>query len=239
MPPTTSFLALPDLHDKVDAVKAITRPLAQADLVLLPGDMTNGGIRHLLRLLDILEEVNEALYAVPGNWDTPQVLAHLSREGYNLHRTYVAYEDFVLVGVGGSLPFAGGFVFGEERLAAMLDEAIQGAPDLPLVLVCHQPPYGTACDRLDDGQHVGSRAVRDFILRVQPLLCFTGHIHEAQAVDSLGQTRLINPGPLWLSHAYAYAEISAGQVTTCEIRPITPHDTLSKRSRKPNENDPS
>jgi len=236
MPPV-SFLALPDLHDKADAVKAISRPLAQADVVLLPGDMTNGGIHHLLRLLDILEEVNEAIYAVPGNLDTPQILAHLSREGYNLHRTHVAYEDFVLAGVGGALPFAGKFVFSEAQLAAMLDESIQGAPDLPLVLVCHQPPYGTACDRLSDGQHVGSQAVRDFILRVQPALCFTGHIHEAQAVDRLGQTHILNPGPLWLSRAYAYAELEAGRVIACEIRPVTPHDALSKRSSKPSETD--
>ncbi|MCS6836291.1 MAG: metallophosphoesterase family protein [Anaerolineae bacterium] len=237
MPSTTSFLALPDLHDKADAVKAITRPLSQADFVLLPGDMTNGSVHHLLRLLDIVEEVNEAIYAVPGNLDTPQILAHLSREGCSLHRTHVAYEDFVLAGIGGALPFAGKFVFSEAQLATMLEEAVRGAPNLPLVLVCHQPPYGTACDCLSDGQHVGSRAVRDFILRVQPLLCFTGHIHEAQAVDTLGQTRIINPGPLWLSQAYAYAEIRAGQVTSCEIRPITPDDILSKRSSRPSEDD--
>jgi Icc-related predicted phosphoesterase len=38
--------------------------------------------------------------------------------------------------------------------------------------------------------------VRAFLERVQPRLCVTGHIHESRAVDAIGKTVVINPGPL-------------------------------------------
>jgi len=44
--------------------------------------------------------------------------------------------------------------------------------------------------------HVGSEAVRSFIENVQPELCICGHIHESMAEDSIGKTRIINPGML-------------------------------------------
>jgi Icc-related predicted phosphoesterase len=226
-----TFIALPDLHDKSDLLKLMGRELMHADAVLLAGDMTNGAIHQLLRLLSILEEFNEQIYAVNGNMDTHSMLGMLAREGMSLHRRHEICDGVVLAGVGGALPFAGKFVFTEAQLAQMLDESIAGAPDLPLALVCHQPPYGTALDRVG-ATHVGSHAVRDFILRVQPLVCFTGHIHEATGIDTLGRTTLINPGPAWQTNAYAYTEIEAGRLSLCEIRPITPESAKPKRSHK-------
>ncbi|MCU0512060.1 MAG: metallophosphoesterase family protein [Anaerolineae bacterium] len=221
----TTFIALPDLHDKSDHVKRIARPLHEADAVLLPGDMTNGSNHQLLRLFTLLDELNEQQYAVPGNMDTAAMLAYLAREGLNLHRTWQMLDDVALCGVGGALPFAGDFVFSEAQLAGLLQDCIAGVPErVPLVLVCHQPPLHTACDRLGNGQHVGSAAVRAFIERVQPLVCFTGHIHEAQAIDHVGRTAIINPGPLWHSQAYAFAEITGGTLVTLAIRPVQPHD---------------
>lgn len=218
----TRLIALPDIHDKVDSLKLIAHELARADAVLLAGDMTNGNMQNLLRLFNTLEEYNEHIYAVPGNMDTDAMLAYLAREGLNLHRTSQRLDGAALCGVGGALPFAGKFVFSETELAEFLDDSIRAVPEkIPKILVCHQPPYHTQCDQLPDGQHVGSHAVRAFIERVQPLICFCGHIHEAVAIDTIGQTQIINPGPLWQSRRYAFAEIQDGIVTTLEIRQVT------------------
>lgn len=215
----TTFIGLPDLHDQAEWLKKIGRPLAKANVVLLVGDMTNGSMNHLLRMFSILSDFNEQIYAVPGNMDTPQVLAHLAREGMSLHRRFELVDGIALVGVGGALPFDGDFVFSEEQLAAMLDEAIEGLPaGTPIVLVSHQPPYDTALDVIRTGQHVGSHAVRAWIEKHQPLVCLCGHIHEAAGVDRLGQTVLINPGPLATTSSYAYLDIREGQVVTAEIR---------------------
>lgn len=78
-------------------------------------------------------------------------------------------------------------------------------------LICnfHTPPYGT---RLDEApkltkelktiqvaghqltQPVGSKAVREAILKNEPLLGIHGHIHESAGAVTLGKTQLVNPG---------------------------------------------
>ena len=67
------------------------------------------------------------------------------------------------------------------------------------VYVVHSPPWGTACDRIHGGMHVGSQALRAFLERTQPPLSLSGHIHEGPAVsgrfhDVIGRTRVVNPG---------------------------------------------
>ncbi|MEJ2034326.1 MAG: metallophosphoesterase, partial [Deltaproteobacteria bacterium] len=62
------------------------------------------------------------------------------------------------------------------------------------ILVSHTPPYGTTTDRLSNGTHAGSPALRQFIEEEQPDLCLCGHIHEARGEDILGRTRVLNPG---------------------------------------------
>jgi Icc-related predicted phosphoesterase len=67
------------------------------------------------------------------------------------------------------------------------------------VLIAHAPPFRTFCDRLRTGQSVGSHAVREWILKNQPLISLHGHIHEAPSVsgqfwDFLGNTLCVNAG---------------------------------------------
>jgi hypothetical protein len=215
----TTFIALPDLHDHPESLKKIARPLMQADVVLLPGDMTNGNMNHLLRLFTILTDLNEHVYTVPGNMDTVKMLAHLAREGYNIHHRFEVLDGLALVGLGGALPFDGKFVFSEEETAQLLNDAIEDLPtNTPTLLVSHQPPYGSKLDVLSNGMHVGSKSVRAWIEQHQPLVCVCGHIHEAVGVDHIGNTILINPGPLWVTNSYAYFEIENGRVLTAEIR---------------------
>ena len=65
----------------------------------------------------------------------------------------------------------------------------------PLVLICHAPPLDTELDRVRDGLHAGSRAVREFIEKYQPKYFFCGHIHEAAGVSvEIGKTRAMNVG---------------------------------------------
>lgn len=51
-------------------------------------------------------------------------------------------------------------------------------PDDADVVFNHGPPLGYG-DRVVDGQHVGSLALRDRLWQVRPLAVFCGHIHEA------------------------------------------------------------
>ncbi|MGA2630297.1 MAG: metallophosphoesterase [Terriglobia bacterium] len=67
------------------------------------------------------------------------------------------------------------------------------------VAVMHSPPFETRCDVLFNGEHIGSRAIRRWIERHQPLLTLHGHIHESPKqsgsfFDRIGSTVVINPG---------------------------------------------
>jgi Icc-related predicted phosphoesterase len=73
----------------------------------------------------------------------------------------------------------------------------------------HVPPYGSGLDfapQLDDELRmvmsgagprmipVGSTAVRDAIMRYQPMLALHGHIHESRGIRRLGHSAVANPG---------------------------------------------
>ncbi|MBK5275454.1 MAG: hypothetical protein JJE30_10435, partial [Desulfuromonadales bacterium] len=67
----------------------------------------------------------------------------------------------------------------------------------------HSPPFGTDLDVLSSGEHVGSRAVRDFITRWarEGMLqaSFHGHIHESPDVSGsictvIEGVQCFNPG---------------------------------------------
>ncbi len=215
----TRFIALPDIHDHATDLRPMRFHFGEVDAVLLPGDMTNGGIANYHSLLSIIEPSNENILAVCGNMDTEQINMALASEGLSLHRRHQMLDGIAILGCGGALPFAGRYVFSEEELAGFLQDSLQGVPaEAPKILVCHQPPYG-ACDTAK-GTRVGSKAVREFIERVQPLLAFTGHIHEDVGIERIGETQVINPGPFWRSGKYAYAEIENGEVITLELRSV-------------------
>jgi hypothetical protein len=75
------------------------------------------------------------------------------------------------------------------------------------------------------GKHVGSTAVRAFLLEKKPALCLCGHIHESAGKEMLGTVEVCNPGPFSAAH-YAVVEVSDKQVS-CEIRSL-PVNTISR-----------
>jgi hypothetical protein len=132
-------------------------------------------------------------------------------------------EGLSIIGLGASLPtphngtpYEVAESYFEERLANAAQNLNRA---LPLILVSHQPPFDTLADSVKAGLHVGSKSVRRFIEHYQPLVCFTGHIHEGRGIDTIGNTQVINPGPVYNGN-YAYAEIS-DRVDLLEIRSIS------------------
>ena len=94
----------------------------------------------------------------------------------------------------------------EEELAARIERLAQAVPDMDRAIFnIHVPPFNSGLDNGPELDHelratagqtapVGSRAVREGILRFQPLLSLHGHIHESRGVTKLGRTVCINPG---------------------------------------------
>jgi Icc-related predicted phosphoesterase len=213
-------IALTDIHGSHTAIERITDELESADVVVLAGDLTNfGHKRDAQRIIRIVTQHARQVLAVPGNCDYPDVLETMDELGVGIHGSHTVIDGISFVGLGGSLPAPGStpFEFAEDELRTLLDRAVIDLPDgAPTILVSHQPPFGTLSDRIYSGEHVGSTAVRSFIEAHQPMLCLTGHIHEAAGITSLGRTQIVNPGPFG-RRGYAYAVI--GQVVEqLEIR---------------------
>lgn len=95
-----------------------------------------------------------------------------------------------------------------ECLQRLLDPV--RVPTEPWIFVSHGPPHETNLDRLPTVPHpVGSRAIRRFIERHQPLCALHGHIHESPQVtgrcsDRLGRTLCVNPGQAAQLHAVLF-----------------------------------
>ena len=99
----------------------------------------------------------------------------------------------------------------EPELAAKIEAVANLVPDMERVIFnFHAPPYGTGLDEapeLDANlrpthggavmKPVGSTAVRDAIIKHQPLLSVHGHIHESRGVRRMGRTLAINPGSVY------------------------------------------
>jgi len=218
-------IGLSDVHGDRAAVLRMGDIIRHADVVLLAGDITTFGreAETARVVIPVLEMAKKAL-AVSGNCDYPENDAYLDRQGINLHGRCEMIDGIGFVGLGGSLitPFHTPNEYSESEIEQCLDRGAAPLPakgNPPMVLVSHQPPIRTRCDRLSSGVHVGSLAVRRFIEARQPMVCFTGHIHESKAVDAIGPTHIINPGMLTHGH-YAYAEIGGRGVETIEIRSI-------------------
>ncbi len=216
------IIGVTDIHGSISAIERMTGILCEADLVLFAGDITHFGREAEAEqvMSFVVPKVSRCL-AVSGNCDFPEVDAFLDRRGINLHARGMEIDGIGFVGLGGSLvtPFHTPNESSEEEMARWLDTGFaQLSPAIPWILVSHQPPHRTACDRLFSGDHVGSLSVRRFIEQNKPLICFTGHIHESAGMDRIGETHVINPGIL-RNGRYAYAEITDG-VKAIEIRSI-------------------
>jgi hypothetical protein len=218
----TKIIALADIHDGgIQYLHRLAEDLAAADIVLLVGDLTNNGKwADADRVVKAVRQYNESIFAVPGNWDGPDVADYLTKASMNLHGQHITFRDITFVGVGGSLPSIGQTVneITESQFEACLAQAISGLdPTQPQILVSHQPPINTTADMAGREFHVGSYSVREFIERTQPLICFSGHIHSAIGIDTIGRTKIVNPGALWQG-GYAYAVVDKGQVVDLQIK---------------------
>ena len=96
----------------------------------------------------------------------------------------------------------------EEELAAKIEAMASKISDIDrCVFNLHAPPFGSGLDEapeLDENLRpkyagrslipVGSTAVRDAIMKYQPPLALTGHIHEGRGIKRMKKTFVVNPG---------------------------------------------
>jgi len=192
------WIGFGDIHEDLSLLDEIPG-LADANGVIISGDITNrGGMRRAHELLELVFKINPNIYAQIGNMDRPEITSLLIEKGWNIHGTgHQISEGVGIMGVGYSTPtpFMTPAEVSDDKLAQWLNEGYEQVKHLPrLILVAHDPPFGSKAANLPSGENVGNKSVREFIQRVQPDICLTGHIHEAASEDFIGKTKILNPG---------------------------------------------
>lgn len=181
------------------------------DLVLISGDITHfGDETELKKALQFLDKKEVKYFTVTGNCDKPGCEVLLNKLLVSIDCKVIDLDDFQIAGLGGSLPCPGKTPneYTEDEYASKIDQ-IETSLNVkkPLIFVTHQPPYNTLNDKVVAGMHVGSKSIRNFIEKISPAVCLTGHIHEGKGIDFIGKTPVINPGPL-RNGSYATIELT-------------------------------
>ncbi len=213
-----NILHLTDLHGNESLIEKIREEILGADLILLSGDITHFGKENEAKnILKKIQNQNNNVYAVSGNCDYPEVEEYLRKANITLHRKIKHFAGYNLTGLSGSLPCPGKtpLEYSETEADDWLSEIRKLLiPQIPLILLSHQPPFNTKNDDVGHNRHVGSKAVRNFIEDVNPVLCLTGHIHEGIGIDSIGCCKIVNPGP---SRVGRYATIAISNQSDRQI----------------------
>lgn len=193
------LVSFSDIHGDYSVFKKSREILKETDVVILSGDITDFGKKN-----DIIKCINQLelyyagkVFGVAGNCDYPICTEALKDLNMDLHGRVIEIDGFYFAGLGGSLitPFSTPNEFSEKEYRVILRQMeTQIKKDKPLIFISHQPPINCKCDIITAGAHVGSIEVRNFIEKHQPVVCFTGHIHEAASMDKIGKTIISNPG---------------------------------------------
>ena len=194
------WIGVGDIHEDISLLNEIPG-LADAAGVIISGDITNrGGIRRASQLLKVVSDINSNIFAQIGNMDRAEITDYLDEKGWNIHaKGKELAENIGIMGVGYSTPtpFRTPSEVPDAMLGNWLNQGYNHIKHLPrLILVAHDPPFGSKTAELPSGENVGNKSVLEFIQRVQPDICLTGHIHEADTEDFIGKTKVINPGML-------------------------------------------
>jgi uncharacterized protein len=195
-----------DVHDRFDAVPRALHEIGPVDVLVVGGDITTlGTADDAEHAIGLWRPLAPRLLGVAGNMDSPEIDERLADLGVSLNGRGVVVGQVGFFGVSAAplSPLRTPYEVPERELTRRAgDGLVQLASERPglLVFCPHSPPYGTACDRLRSGEHVGSRALRAFIVSEQPHLVLCGHIHESRGEDLIHRSRIVNPGPVANGH---------------------------------------
>lgn len=193
-----------DVHDRPEAVARALAEIGPIDVLVVGGDITTFGTPDdAERAIELWRPLARHLFAVAGNCDSVAIDARLVELGVSIHGRGGAVDGVGFAGASGSpfTPLHTPYELPDDEFARHAASGLAAIQKSRVRILCsHAPPHGTACDRLRTGEHVGSPALRELIDREQPDLVLCGHIHESRAIDELGPTRVVNPGPAAAGH---------------------------------------
>jgi Icc-related predicted phosphoesterase len=188
------ILAFADMHGSLAALKTIKEKAASenVDCILCAGDFTVFG-KDMNALLKSFDDMGKPFLLIHGNHEDEDDLRKKSKEFKHIkfiHSATCRKNNYLFFGWGG-----GGFSKTDKQFEQFTQTSTKEIrPNDKLVLIAHQPPYGTTTDTIS-GNKTGNKSFNTFIEKYRPDLVICGHIHENfNKEDRIGKTRIINPG---------------------------------------------
>lgn len=191
------IFATSDIHGSRTIMDKLKIIAPKADLILICGDIggKNTINKTFLQFSKYQKRDADYLVSVLSGLDTNSRFILGNDDWFEYEGDYYLQKTEIMDGVT-LIPFE--FVLltpfntnrevNENKLAYELNKL--SIPPKSIV-VAHTPPIG-AGDILWSGAHCGSRSVRNWIERIQPLIWFCGHIHEDNSVSMVGETLVFN-----------------------------------------------
>jgi len=155
------------------------------DLIAVTGDIECDS-----EAVEILKSQNKPVLFVPGNMDDIGVLKTFKQHEMSIDAEMREIGGFAFCGIGG-LSFVSSLNTITSKLKGRKSE-LEGR----LVVLSHFPPRAERVDVVTTGLHAGLKELRDFILEYRPLAFLHGHIHESPGSEVIGNTLVVNAGPL-------------------------------------------
>lgn len=189
------LLVFSDIHCDLGRIKGIVS--SDFDYYVLCGDISDVG-DGMVETGKAFSSLGKKLLVIPGNNETEEQMSAWCRDyGFtDLHKKTIKAGKYCFAGLGQStyLPWSNPpddlTTPGEKSEAWFGRELKKFEGKKNLLLFCHEPPLNTKIDLTLSGLHVGSKNIREFILKENPLHFFSGHIHEcAGKTDMLGNTK--------------------------------------------------
>lgn len=168
------------------------------DLIVASGDFE---CKKAIELLATTPKSVRVL-AVPGNMDHQFIVGLLDSEKLNVDGRLVKVGKYNFVGIGG---------LNLKSSVKKVLECLKRVANVDFV-ISHIPPKKTRVDKALGFIHAGSVEVRKLIEEVKPKAVFCGHIHESKGVDSIGDTLVVNAGPLGVDGSYAIVDLESLKV---------------------------
>ena len=190
------ILHVTDVHCASEALRRVLER-EEYDVVAATGDFECESAAR------VLAESGVRALAVTGNLDHPGVARILRDAGILVDGEVVEVGGVTFAGVGG-LDVRGSL----EKLGRKLPGRRVD------VLLTHHPPKG-AVDRSFIGVRIGLVEVRELVETLRPALHLCGHVHESRGVERVGETVVVNAGPLKSGY---YAVVEYGGPGRVEVR---------------------
>lgn len=185
-----------DLHTDTAAAARLVELARGVDLVIGAGDFAN--MRHNVgACIPVLAKIKAPAVLVAGNNESYDELVAACKswpQAHVLHGAGMKIDGVSFFGLGGGIPITPFGPWSWDFSEADGERMLRDCPS-HAVLVSHSPPKGFV-DKASSGQSLGSTAVYDAVVRTQPRLVVSGHIHACAGQRAeIGNTPVINAGP--------------------------------------------